>query len=190
MKPFDYLTVLISIIMGLAIANLLSGAVRLMHARHRLRLYWPTIVWSILLFIVTAQHWWAEFSLHTKLDWTFGGFLATLIIPVDLYLLCALALPNDDDATDIDLRAWYFKNRRTFFVLLIILAPLSYLEELLTTGSVHKAPLETVLLGTMAAVLILGLVSRRPRIHAGIALVFSALLVTYVAILFNRLPGH
>ncbi len=192
MKPFDYLTVLISIIMGLAIANLLSGTVRLLHARHRLRVYWPTIVWSILLFIVTAQHWWSEFSLHTKLDWTFGGFLATLIIPVDLYLLCALVLPHrdDDDASEIDLRAWYFKNRRTFFVLLIILAPLSYLEELLTTGSVHKPLLETALLAAMALVLLLGLATRRARVHAGIAFLFSALLVFYVAILFNRLPGH
>lgn len=192
MKPFDYLTVLISIIMGLAIANLLSGAVRLMHARHRLRVYWPTLVWAVILFIVTTQHWWSEFSLHDKLDWTFGGFLATLIIPVDLYLLCALVLPHRDDGdlTEIDLRAWYFTNRRSFFALLIILAPLSYVEELLTTGGVHKPLVETVLLGTMALVLLVGLLTRRARVHASIALVFSILLISYVAILFNRLPGH
>lgn len=191
MKPFDYLTVLISIVMGLAIANLLSGAVRLMHARHRLRVFWPSIVWAIVLFVVTVQHWWSEFSLHDMTTWTFGGFLGTLMIPVDLFLLCALVFPHRDDHDDeIDLRAWYFKNRRGFYLLLITLAPLSYIEELLTKGSVHKAPLETALLAIMALALLPGLISRRPRVHAVMTGVFALLVFTYVALLFNRLPGQ
>ena len=190
MKPFDYLTVLISIVMGLAIANLLSGVVRLMHARHRLRIYWPTIVWTVLLFIVTAQHWWSEFSLHDKTDWTFGGFIGTLIIPVDLYLLCALVLPHRDDDSEIDLRAWYFKNRRGFYLLLIVLAPLAYLEQMLTTGGAHKAPLESLLLAIMAFILLFGLLFKRARVHELVTAVFAVAVLLYVGLLFNRLPGH
>ena len=188
MKPFDYLTVLISIVMGLAIANLLSGVVRLMHARHRVRIYWPPVVWSVLLFVITTQHWWSEYNLRFKTDWGFDGFLGTLLIPVDLYLLCALVLPNRDDDDQIDLRAWYFTNRRTFFILLIALAPLAYIEELLTTHAVHKPLLETALLVGMGLTLCLGLLSKSPRIHAIIATGMSALLFVYIALLFTHLP--
>lgn len=191
MKPFDYLTVLISILMGLALANLMGGVVTIMHARHRLRVFWPSMVWAAVLFVVTVQHWWSEFGLHGKVDWTFGGFLATLIIPVDLYLLCSLVLPHrDDDGADIDLRAWYFKNRRTFFVLLLLLAPLAYLEQLLTTGGAHKPLLESGMLGLMFLTLLGGLVSRSARVHAAITVAFAGLVFGYVGLLFNKLPGQ
>jgi len=189
-NPFDYLNVLISIIMGLAIANLLSGIVRLMHARHRLKMYWPSLLWTAWLFVVSVQHWWSEFGLHNLKAWTFGGFLGTLFIPVDLYLLCALVLPHRDDDADIDLQEWYFKNRRGFFVLLVALAPLAYVEELLTTGSIHKQPLEAALLPAIALLLCLGLVTRRARTHACSALVVSIVTLFYIGLLFGKLPGQ
>lgn len=191
MKPFDYLTVLISIIMGLAIANLLSGAVRLMHGRHRLRIYWPSLVWAVWLFVVTIQHWWSEFGLRNLAaqDWTFGGFMGTLLVPVDLYLLCALVLPYRDDDTEINLQSWYFQSRRTFFILCFLLAPLSYIEQLLTSGTMHKSPLETALLGLLALAMLVGLALRNRRVHGLLAIFISLLTIVYIGLLFTRLPG-
>ncbi|MDP9019139.1 MAG: hypothetical protein M3N19_12565 [Candidatus Eremiobacteraeota bacterium] len=188
MAPFDYLSVLISIVTGLAIANLLSGVVRVMHARHRTRLYWPSIVWTILLFIILVQHWWSEFSLRHQQAWTFGGFFGTLLIPVDLYLLTALVLPHRDDDDELDLRAWYFQNRRGFFILLVLLAPLSYIEEFLAHGVVHKPLLESALLVLMGLCLCIGIINKQSRVHIAITVLMTAMLLTYIGLLFTRLP--
>src|SRR5690349_20954987 len=43
MNPFDYLNVLISIILGLAIAKVLTGLATVITARERVDFYWPPI---------------------------------------------------------------------------------------------------------------------------------------------------
>ncbi|MDQ2908160.1 MAG: hypothetical protein M3R44_02290 [Candidatus Eremiobacteraeota bacterium] len=103
MTAFEYLSVLFSIIMGLALANLLGASARLMHARERVKVYWPALVWAGLLFVITVQHWWAEFSLASVHSWSFAGFVIVLMTPVTLYLLCDLVLPHHTENGVIEL---------------------------------------------------------------------------------------
>jgi len=42
---FSYLSVLLSIILGLAITQVLKGFRGLMQSRSRLRMHWATVVW-------------------------------------------------------------------------------------------------------------------------------------------------
>ncbi|CAN5853718.1 hypothetical protein BH20GEM3_BH20GEM3_15690 [soil metagenome] len=42
MSQFEYLGVLVSIIIGLGLSHLLASAARLIQVRRRVRLYWPT----------------------------------------------------------------------------------------------------------------------------------------------------
>ena len=49
MDAFSYLSVLISIILGLGITQLLTGLGRLMQVRRRTRLYGPAVAWVALL---------------------------------------------------------------------------------------------------------------------------------------------
>ena len=46
MDAFSYLSVLLSIILGLAITQLLQGVGRLLQERQRVRIYWPVLVWT------------------------------------------------------------------------------------------------------------------------------------------------
>ncbi|HEX3459087.1 MAG TPA: hypothetical protein VHR97_14140 [Candidatus Baltobacteraceae bacterium] len=74
MTAFDYLTVLISIVLGLAIANVLTRLAAVITARERVNFYWPPVAWAIWLFFVAAQHWWAEWGLRHTQQWSFGVF--------------------------------------------------------------------------------------------------------------------
>lgn len=78
MDGFSYLPVLLSIILGLAVTEILSGFRRLLHARQRVRSYWPSLLWAFLLLGVAAQSWWAMFGLRSYHDWTFAGFAIVL----------------------------------------------------------------------------------------------------------------
>jgi hypothetical protein len=92
MDAFSYLSVLISIILGLGITQLLTALGRLLNSRARVRWYWPAVVWAGILLVVHIQSWWAMFGLRTHENWTFLAFLVVLLLPILLYLAAALAL--------------------------------------------------------------------------------------------------
>jgi hypothetical protein len=84
MAAFDYLAVLISIILGLAITQVLKGYRGLALARDRVRLFWPTPVWSLVVLLLAVQSWWAMFGLRAVKVWTFGAFSIVLLQAVIL----------------------------------------------------------------------------------------------------------
>src|SRR5262245_33189052 len=95
MDPFSYLTVLISIILGLGITHLLGGLGRVLQARGHVRSYWPSIAWVVLLLVIHVQTWWALFGLRSFQHWSFLAFVVVLLQPIVLYLLAALVVPSE-----------------------------------------------------------------------------------------------
>jgi hypothetical protein len=138
---FSYLMVLISIVLGLGIAHLLSGVARSVAQRSTTAFYWPTFVWIAVLLILTVQVWWDNFSLSNHTDWTLASFTATLLIPATLYFMAFLILPESSD-----MRTTYFENRVWFFSLLIAVPILGSLQQFLVEGHVHR-DLDTAMKG-------------------------------------------
>jgi hypothetical protein len=62
--PFSYLSVLISIILGLAITQILKGVRGMVLARSRVVAYWPTFVFAGLLLAIAVQSWWSLFAMR------------------------------------------------------------------------------------------------------------------------------
>jgi hypothetical protein len=91
---FGYLSVIISVILGLSIAQLLQGISQVINARDRVRMYWPTMAWTVLLLLVDIQAWWAMFGYRNRHAWTFVQFTIVLFEAIMLYLLAAIVLPN------------------------------------------------------------------------------------------------
>ena len=87
MDEFGYLSVIISVILGLSIAQLLQGISQVINARDRVRMYWPTMAWAVLLLIVDIQAWWAMFGYRNRHTWTFVQFTIVLFEAIMLYLL-------------------------------------------------------------------------------------------------------
>ncbi len=55
MDQFSFLSVLISVILGLAVAEILQGFRGLLWSRTRIRIYWPVIGWAVLVLLVCFQ---------------------------------------------------------------------------------------------------------------------------------------
>lgn len=85
MDQFSYLAVLLSIILGLAVTQVLTGFRGLLQSRTTVRLYWPPLAWAFLLLLVFVQSWWPMFGLREQAEWTFAGF-AVVHLPDDLQL--------------------------------------------------------------------------------------------------------
>ena len=179
---FNYLTVLISIVLGLGIAHLLSGVARSISRRAETRFYWPTLVWIFVLLILIIQVWWVDFSLSKVTQWTLAGFASTLLIPAALYFMSFLILPESSD-----MRETYFENRVWFFSLLVAVPIFGSLQQLLVEGHVHQdidTATKAVGLVLSAAAIYFGS-EKAQKIFAVIGVAF---VVLYVCGLFFQLP--
>ncbi|MEP7042918.1 MAG: hypothetical protein ABI843_07635 [Dokdonella sp.] len=186
MDAFSYLSVLISIILGLAITQVLKGFRGLMQARSRLRMYWPAVVWSILVLVIAVQSWWAMFGFRHRLDWTFFAFSIVLAQTITLYLMAALVLPDFFGETPIDLRDYYYANHRWFFALLVVLILISLSKNLiLTPDLLDKRDLGFhIAFGSGAMV---GALSRNDHVNAWLAVLSAIGIGAYIAVLFTHL---
>jgi hypothetical protein len=184
---FNYLAVLISIILGLGITQLLSGLGRLLQDRGRVRMYWPPVVWVGVLLLLHVQTWWALFGLRSLQSWTFLAFLIVLAQPVVLFLLTALVLPGERTDPERDLRANYYSQARWFFGLAVLLLIVSLTRDLVLTGGLPGV-LNT---GAHALLLVLwgiAAITRSDVYHRAVAIGTALVLAAYVGVLFRDLP--
>jgi hypothetical protein len=117
--PFEHLSVLILIILGLGIAQLLTNVHALAQAADRVRVYWLSVLWATLIFVGQVEWWWSSFSFQ-KLPletWSFFYFLFVLLSPVTLYLAAAFVLPGIGPGERVDLRAHYYRTKGWFFAM-------------------------------------------------------------------------
>lgn len=187
MAPFEYLTVLVSIIVGLGLSHLLSSTARLIQRRHEARLYGPTLVWMAILFVLQIQIWWAAFEWQSSGTWTFFAFLLFLGLPIGAYLLSVLIVPDLDEAEAPNLRTSYFSNRRWFYALLSLLPIVSLLHEHVHGGRILWDVDALFRIGFTGTALV-GVVVENERLHWILTLGYAIGLVVYVVLLFVRLP--
>jgi hypothetical protein len=114
-ETFNYLSVLLSIVLGLAIAQVLQGLRGLILARVKVKLYLPTVIWTGLALLIAIQAWWASFGLHTRANWTFLAFMIIVLQVISVYMVAALVLPDVTGCAVVDLRDHYFAHRSWFF---------------------------------------------------------------------------
>ena len=83
MSQFEYVAVLVSIIVGLALTQILRGVGRMVTTRDGPRAYWVHLIWTLYFFLLIVMFWWWEFRLGT-VEWSLG-----LYIVVILYAICS-----------------------------------------------------------------------------------------------------
>jgi len=187
MDAFSYLSVLLSIILGLAITQILQGFRDLMQARSRLRLYWPSLLWAITLLVICVQEWWAMFDWRDYKPWTFGGFSMMLAQTVATYLAAALVLPDVRGDEPIDLRAYFYANHRWLFATIALVVVVSMAKEVVLSGHLPARPLDSIAQVVFIVFSVIGAVTARERYHKLFAPLGMILFAAYIAVLFGRL---
>jgi hypothetical protein len=114
MDMFEYVMVLVSIIVGLAMTHLLQGLVEIAQRPKRMKIASIHLVWVIYMVITVAFWWWWQFRLQLLSPWTFQAYLFVLGYAVILYILSTLLFPKVLDP-DLDLDAFFYDRRGWFF---------------------------------------------------------------------------
>lgn len=128
----EHVTVFISIIVGIAVGDLLLSFHKLLRARKLVKWHWLPLAVALFMLLLTVNYWWLAFGLFDDAQrLTVALFLPTLAQFVLLFLLVAASLPDEVPAEGMDLKAWYFDNARVYWTL----ASLSLLLDIVIDGA-------------------------------------------------------
>lgn len=114
MATFDYITVLVSVLIGLAIGDQALSLHRLLRDRRRVRWNWAPLFAAVLILTELFNFWWQWRGFQgSTLGQTAPYFLSLIL----LFLLAAVTLPDAVPGEGIDLGIYFDDNRSYFWTL-------------------------------------------------------------------------
>ncbi|HST29702.1 MAG TPA: hypothetical protein VLK27_02555 [Chthoniobacterales bacterium] len=186
MDEFSYLSVLLSVILGLAVTQILKGFRGLVLARAQIRIYWPVLAWAFLWLLACVQSWWAMFGMRGIQNWTFEQFSVVLLQTVLTYMVAGLIFPDLFGTEPIDLKASFYAHRKWFFLLALSVIVTSVVKDVVLAG--HLPTLTNLTFhAVFGATLLTGAITPNERYHQLIPLFGIALFVLYIFVLFARI---
>ena len=181
MGIFEYLGVLISVIMGLGITHLATGAAKLIQHRDSVRAYLPHALWTINILLYILLIWWGMFWWSGHDSWYAYEYLFITFYAIVLFFLASMLYPWDMKE-DIDVREFFLKNRLWFFGVLFLAWCLD-IPETVAKASVDLRPVPSEYFWFVAlqlAIAATGLLTRKHIVHLLLPILWFSLVVFYV----------
>lgn len=150
MNTFEYLSVFISIVVGLGVVRVLGGVVTILDRRHR-GSYWVHTAWVAWFVFFLPYFWWFTFDWRRVTTWTLPLFLFVVAYAMLTYLVTAVLVPTRDEDLD-DLEGYFFRVRPPLFLLLALVNTVDVFDSLLKPGNMADVgpsflPVMAVLIG-------------------------------------------
>lgn len=134
-SPFEYVSILVSIILGLGITQLLTSLGNLLHHYKTVRLYWPHTIWIGFILFLHIQDWFVTYQLRQKTEWKLTEVMFVLLYPIVLYIITKIILPEKGKKQIQALNSYYYLKSPIFFSLLSIAILLSILFNIFLLGN-------------------------------------------------------
>ena len=183
MGVFEYIGVLISVIMGLAITHLAVGTSKLIQCRDTAKQYLPHALWTLNILLHILMIWWSMFWWSGLEDWKAHYYLGITLYAIVLFLMAAMLYPYDMEH-DIDVEAYFFRNRRWFFALMIVAWLLDVPETRGKewTGLRDVPPSYSVFITSMIFIAIVGIVASNRRTHIALPIAWLILIFSFIGL--------
>ena len=133
MRPFEYISVLLSIVISLALAHLLNGIARIIENGFR-RFSIPLAQWIAFCLFLCVDYWFSIWHARDESAWTLGYVCQLLLQAAVIYIASRLIVPTPIADQTIDLTAFFESNRRKFMGVLVVLAVINEATNLTLGG--------------------------------------------------------
>ncbi len=142
-SPFEYVSILISIILGLGITQILSSFSDLLYNYKKVKLYTPHTIWICFVMFLHIQDWFIIYQLKSKMIWNLPELLFILLYPIILYVVAKMLIPSNEDPERFDMKGYYLSHFRIVFILIGITILLSIVFNIffLNMGVFQQIPL-------------------------------------------------
>lgn len=179
MNTFEYITVLVSIVVGLAIADIATSLHRLLAAGRRVRWDWISPAAAFLVLLELFNLWW---KWHGFNGTTLGQVIPYFAVLLLLFLAASASLPDAVPDKQINLRD-YFNDKRRYFWSVYTAYVAGWIT--LRTVQLHQdgTPIEEVLAGKaidyVTILAYLCLIFVRNAVVSGVAIVLTLVWLTF-----------
>jgi cell division protein FtsW (lipid II flippase) len=112
LSVFEFLLALYAIVAGLGVSLLVRSVGQMIEARDRLRLYWVHTSWIALIFVAHVVSWFSLWRFAEHAPWTVLQALLLLCVPIFLYLISHLAVPELEDGRMHQMKDYYYRHGR------------------------------------------------------------------------------
>ena len=163
MSEFEFVAVLISMVMGLGITQLLRGVAQAVHDREWAPLDATHLAWTTTVFLLLVLNWWVLFTWRSHEVWGAATFLLLILWAVAMYLTVVFLYPPRKTAEQ-GWRELYEGNRRWFLSAFLAHAVLDMWITGLR-GDLLDPPGYLPFVGHYALLLAIGLFVDHPRYH-------------------------
>lgn len=182
MSEFEYVMVLVSIVIALAIAHLLNALASSFH-RFRghgepIRLEAVYLLWIGFVMIWLVSFWWWEFKFQAiQIDWSYGLYLFIIGYSILLFMLATILVPHRMQGVT-DSYAYFMAGRKWFFGTLLLVQIVDVADTFLKGFDWGVRPAVLSIYVVTIATVVTGIVSERRSIQIGVASIafFSQLL--------------
>ena len=118
MDLFEFIMVLASIIVGMSLAELLSGIADSITRRNNREFSWIHLLLSCGLLIAIIQTWWELWDFHDTTEWAFPNLLLMLSPSVILFLIARILNPGRDFNASVE--NYYYRNAPQIWILIAV----------------------------------------------------------------------
>jgi hypothetical protein len=179
-RVFDYLAVLISVVLGLAVTHVLTGISGAINRRHRVPLDWVQLFWGLNVLAYVLAVWWGMYWWKHLAVWTVQEFAFLTSYAIVLFLMASALFPGEVGRSEAE-QATFLRNRQWFFGLLlaahIIDIPETAAKQL---DGLRAVPPQYWFAGpTFIAIAVTGVLTARRRVHQILAPAWLTVLVGY-----------
>ena len=181
MTQFEFISVFVSILVAIAVTEILMGWGKLLRHRGEARVYWVHIVWTLLFLLLMVWDWYTLLHFRPVVAWTYPRFLLVLARPTVAVLAAVVIAPPAEVAGGEanDLKEFYYKQAPAFFSLGVLYYVAAFSTFLLLKGldltNVLVQGLAGAVVGTLA-------VARRERTHVILTCVVTVLFLEVVVL--------
>lgn len=172
---------------GLAVTQLLSGFARLLRDGRALLPAWWIFVLIATLLLTNFQGWWVSFIWRHVPQWTFFSYAAFMILPMLLYLMAYLVLPDDLRLDGHELAHEFIDRRKPFYGCLMLVPLASFFQQRMLTGHLPGVDMDLGFRLLLLTLAFPGFFSRRTAVQATVATISLLAMIAYVTLLFVRL---
>ena len=166
MGLFEFLMILVSVIIGLAMSEILVGVANLLRERSTVRFHWLHLLFQAGVFFALIQQWWESWNLSSVSSVRFTEVLLLLLSPVALFLLAHLLYPRP--VANANLEAYYYRQASILWSLVLagtvlgsIITPLLRGDPLLEASNWPSLP--------VIGISVVLLLTKKPLVHMVLA---------------------
>ena len=180
MDLFEFLMILLSIIIGLGLAEILTGTARILRDGRWAAFSWAHSFAVIVIFTVLLQVFWESWGLQGIDTWTFPAMLMMLGTPILLFVIAHVLFPSKEQQGDL---GDYYFSRSTLIwslgaatvVVSVMFRPLAFDMPLFVRDNLTSGP-------ALIACVLLATINNRKFHNAVLPLVFLTIVWDTLAI--------